>query len=157
MEAERFQLNENKCKELRICFSKLSDLLEPIIINRKQIEIIYLVKLGLNISADLKRNENVKVVCGKAATCLYFLRQLKRAYVPSKHLLWFYMTCIHSVIESACEIFLNSLPQYLPDDLERLQKRALHIIFPELSYKQLAVKYATQRNAICAIYADVNL
>ena len=28
-EAKRFQLNKNKCKELRICFSKLSDLLEP--------------------------------------------------------------------------------------------------------------------------------
>ena len=29
-EAERFQLNENKRKELHICFSKLSDPLEPI-------------------------------------------------------------------------------------------------------------------------------
>ena len=28
-EVKRFQLNKNKYKELRICFSKLSELLEP--------------------------------------------------------------------------------------------------------------------------------
>ena len=31
---------------------------------------------------------------------------------------------------------LNALPQYLSADLERLQKRALRIIFPGLSYKE---------------------
>ena len=53
-------------------------MLEPIIINHKQIEIISsCTVLGVNISADVKWNKHVKVVCGKIAWRLYFLKQLK--------------------------------------------------------------------------------
>ena len=51
-------------------------------------------------------------------------------------LIQFYVTCIRPVIEYACEAFHDSLPQYLSNDLERLQKHALCIIFPELHYQE---------------------
>lgn len=74
-DVKRFQLNENKSKELRIGFLKSRDVLEPVVINDKRIEIILFCKvLGLKISADLRWNEHVKVVCGKVALGLYFLR-----------------------------------------------------------------------------------
>ena len=72
----------------------------------------------------------------KVAARLYFLRQLKRAKVPANDLLSFYNTCIRPVAEYACPVFHTTLPQYLSDQLERLQKRALRIISTnDLSYR----------------------
>ena len=64
----------------------------------------------------------------------YFLRQLKRA--QAKELVLFYLTCIRSVKEYACALFHSSLPQYLSVDLERCQKRAFRIMFPDKEYDE---------------------
>ena len=46
----KFQLNESKCKELRISFAKSAADFAPIVINGKAIEVVSTVKLlGLNI------------------------------------------------------------------------------------------------------------
>ena len=46
----KFQLNESKCKELRISFAKSAADFAPIVINGKAIEVVSIVKLlGLNI------------------------------------------------------------------------------------------------------------
>ena len=91
--------------------------------------------LGLTISEDLKWDQHVMGIC-KVSSRLYFLRQLKRAKVPSKELVLFYTTCIRPVTEYACQVFHNSLPQYLYE-IEKLQKRAFRIIFPELHYQEV--------------------
>lgn len=136
-QADKFQLNESKCKELRISFSKSGNGFEPIIINNKNIEIVSSVKLlGLTISDDLKWNGHVLEICKKVSSRLYFLRQLKRAKVPPKDLLLFYLNCVRPVIEYACQVFHDMLPKYLSDDLESLQKRALRIICPDLGYTE---------------------
>ena len=89
------------------------------------------------ISNDLKWNAHVQMICTKVAARLYFLRQLKRAKVPTNDLLSFYTTCIRPVAEYACPIFHTAPPQYLSDQSERLQKRALRIIGTnDLSYRQ---------------------
>ena len=93
--------------------------------------------LGVLISNDLKWNAHVEMICKKVAARLYFLRQLKRAKVPTNDLLGFYTTCIRPTAEYACPVFHTALPQYLSDQLERLQKRALRIISTnDLSYRQ---------------------
>jgi hypothetical protein len=56
---------------------------------------------------------------------LYLLKQLRRAGVDKKHLIGFYNACIRSILEYACEVFHSSLPTYLSDDLERVQRRAM--------------------------------
>ena len=56
------------------------------------------------------------------------------AKIATKELITFYKTCIRPVSEYACQVYHNSLPKYLSDDLERLQKRALRIILPEKTY-----------------------
>ena len=81
----------------------------------------------------------VESICKKAATHLYFLKQLKRTKVPPKDMLLFYMTCIRPVLEHACPVFHNSLPQCLSNEMERLQKHALQIIQPDLSYAEALV------------------
>ena len=77
---------------------------------------------------------HVDLITIKAAKRLYLLRQLKRVDVASVNLVKFYCSCIRSVLEYACQLFHSSLPQYLSDDIERIQKRAMRIIFPSLSY-----------------------
>lgn len=136
--ADGFQLNESKCKELRISFTKSKNTLEPVTINNTNIEVVPSAKLlGVMISNDLKWNVHVEMICKKVAARLYFLRQLKRAKVPANDLLSFYTTCIRPVVEYASPVFHTALPQYLSDQLERLQKRALRIIGTnDLSYRQ---------------------
>ena len=92
--------------------------------------------LGLNISSDLKWNVHVLELVKKASCRLYFLRQLKRSEVTPEELMLFYITCIRFILEYACPVFHRALPGYLSEDLERLQKRALRIIYPGMSYNQ---------------------
>ena len=136
----KFQLNEKKCKELRISFAKKEPDFEPVIINGKAIDTVPNIKLlGLNISNDLKWNCHVSEIIRKVSARLYFLRQLKRAKVPPKELLTFYTTCVRPITEYACPVFHNGLPQYLSNDLEQLQKRALRIIYPQATYADALV------------------
>ena len=70
----------------------------------------------------------------KISTRLYFLRQLKKSHVATRELLLFYITCIRSILEYGSPVFHRALPSYLSEDLERLQKRTMKIIYPQLSY-----------------------
>ena len=134
-QVDRFQLNEAKCKELRISFTKTKRDFEPITINSKPINVVPHAKLlGLNISCDLKWNVHISETVRKVSSRLYWLRQLKRAKIATKQLTTFYRTCVRPVFEYACQVYHNSLPKYLSNDLERLQNRALRIILPEKTY-----------------------
>ena len=59
------------------------------------------------------------------------LRELKRAGVSCNDLVLFYCSAIRSVLEYACMLFHRSLPRYLSEDLELIQKRAMRIILPD--------------------------
>ena len=91
------------------------------------------------VSDNLRWNAHVESIRKKPATRLYFLKQLKRAKVPSKGILRFYTTCLRPVLEYACPVFHHSLPQYLSNEMERLQKRVLRLIQPDLSYTEALV------------------
>ena len=92
--------------------------------------------LGLHINSDLKWNVLVSELVRKVWTRLYFLRQLKKLHIATRelHLLLFYITCIHFILEYGSPVFHSALPNYLSKDLERLQKHSMKIIYPELSY-----------------------
>ena len=70
-------------------------------------------------------------------------------------LLQFYCACIRSVLEYACQSSHSSLPVYLSDQLERLQKkRSLRIIYPDLSYREALTKssmstFQDRRELLC--------
>ena len=70
----------------------------------------------------------------KVSTRLFFLRQLKKSHIARRQLLLFYITCILSILEYGSPVFHSALPSHLSEDLERLQKRAMKIIYPELSF-----------------------
>ena len=64
----------------------------------------------------------------------------KKADVEPGSLVKLYTACIRSVLKYSCQVFHKSLPQYLSDKLERIQKRALETIFPDLNYKEATAK-----------------
>lgn len=126
----RFQLNSSKCKELRIDFKREKQQFNPVMVNDQPVEVVKHAKLlGLTISSSLKWNMHIEDTIKKANKRLYCLVQLKRAKVPEKEIVQFYCTCIRPVLEYAAPVFHHSLPQYLADDLERVQQRSLGIIF----------------------------
>ena len=105
-----------------------------ITINEKEIEVVSSANLlGVTISDNLKWNAHVEAVCKKVAARLYFLKQLKRAEVPPNYMIFFYLTCIRPVLEYACHVFHAALLQYLSNEMERMQKRALRIVYPDLA------------------------
>ena len=71
-------------------------------------------------------------------------------------LLLFYITCIRSILEYGSPVFHRALPSYLGEDLERLQRRAMKFIYPELPGSR-AVRSLTlydRREAIAAKLFD---
>ena len=140
--SDKFQLNETKCKEMRICFSTNGTPgLKPIVINDKQIDVVLHAKiLGVNISSDLKWNHHIAEVVKKARKRLFCLSQLKRAGLGLNELVQFYRTRIRPITEYACPLFHDGLPVCLSHELEAVQKRAMRIIFPSLMYDEALVK-----------------
>ena len=130
----RFQLNPTKCKEMIISFKKQPCVYTPLNVNNQSFEVVNAAKLLGVTTQDLKWNIHVEIIVWKAAKRIYLPRQLKRADVDSKSFIRFYCSCIRSVLEYACQAFHTSLPQYLSNDIEHIQKRALRIIYQDLSY-----------------------
>lgn len=133
----KLQLNADKCKEMVIDFKKQKHSFDPISLDRKVLNTVNNVKiLGVTISNNLHWNDHINNIIKKANKRLYFIVLLKRAKVPTKDIIMFYCTCIRPVLEYCAPVFHHSLPKYLSDDLERVQKRVLSIVSPGESYQQ---------------------
>jgi len=50
--------------------------------------------LGITLSSDLSWEAHINAICAKVAPRLYYLKQLRRAGLPSGDLLYFYLTVI---------------------------------------------------------------
>ena len=73
----RVQLNSEKCKELRISFTKKQSEFHPILVNGNQLEVVRSAKLlGVIITSDLSWNDHVNETVKKACKRLCFLVQL---------------------------------------------------------------------------------
>ena len=135
-ERNKFQLNPSKCKEFVVSFKRNEPNFSPISIDESQIERAdKLSILDLTITKDLKWNDHVEKIVNKAYQRIYLLKQLRRFGLDAGDLKCFYVASIRSILEYSCQVFHYGLPQYLSDVIERIQKRALRIIYPQLSYQ----------------------
>ena len=66
----------------------------------------------------------------KAKQRLYFLKQLKRAGLPSNHLFHYYITVIRPVglLEYCVPVWHYTLTKAQTEQIEAVQKRAIHIV-----------------------------
>ena len=111
--------------------------------------------MGVTIQSNLKWDLHINEVVAKASKRLHILRVLKRGGVPPADLLKVYFALIRSVLEYCCPVWHNALPVKLSDSIERVQKRALRIIFPALHYQEAlattgCVSLHTRRMELCS-------
>ena len=58
----------------------------------------------------------------------------KQVKISASEILPFYCTCVRAIIEYSTQVFHHALRNYLSDDIERVQKRVLSIIYPGCRY-----------------------
>ena len=93
-------------------------------------------------------------IVAKASKRLHILRVLRRVGVEINDLITIYTALIRSLLEYCCVVWHHALPSYLSQELERIQKRALKIIVPALSYS-VALEFLNlrtldeRRNELC--------
>ena len=95
--------------------------------------------LGVFILQDLTWNIHCDYILKKSNKRLYILRQLAKFGLPPTDIVNIYCTLIRAIVENASVVFAN-LPLYLNNLIENIQKRALRIIFPNLSYSEALEK-----------------
>ena len=86
-------------------------------------------KLGILLLLDLRWETHIDYIISKAVSSLYFLKQLKRAGLPSSHLSHFYITVIRPILEYASPLWHPTLTKSQAERLEAVQRRAINIIF----------------------------
>jgi len=125
-----------KTKEQIITFVKEPIQLPAIKVDGNPAEIVTSAKLlGVTISSDLIWNVHVNNLVSKAGKRLYLLSQLKHSGLSQNDLLDFYKSVIRSCLEYVCQAWHTSLPEYLHENLEKIQRRAFKIIFPDRTYE----------------------
>ena len=143
------KLNHKKCKQMLINFLKYKAFDEnQIFVDGNPVETVSSFKLlGVWISKDLSWNTHVDMVLKKANSRLYALRLLKKAGLQSSDIVQIYISFIRSGIEYASPVW-SSIPKSLSDLLESVQKRALKIAYPALSYEESLQTSSLQRLSI---------
>ena len=125
----RMRLNPTKCRELIVNFLQF----QPSPVNGPQLmsSVIKRVSsykmLDVYVSPDLSWGKHIEYVYNMANKRLHALRFLKRAGVSVNDLVRIYCALIRSVLEYTSPVW-SSLPDYLSNHIESIQKRALRII-----------------------------
>lgn len=134
--ANNMKLNASKTKELLIHFGKNNIEIPNIVMEGETVERVHCAKLlGVLLSDRLTWDDHVATIINKASKRLYYLRQLKRSGLSAKELIKVYLTMIRPITEYACQVWSNSLTHANNEQIESIQKRALKIISPSLTYK----------------------
>ena len=156
----RMKLNLVKCKDILINFMHNHNfILNSIVLGNNTIETVNTYKLlGVHISSDLKWNCHVEYITKKANKRLYSIRILKRSGAPQIQLVRVYVSLIRPILEYEVPAWQN-IPDHLQEKIERVQKRALRIIFPDASYSnpmQMAglITLKERRERLCVKYVD---
>ena len=155
------RLNSEKCKEMIIDFSRnysLTSGIQSVTIGEQVLERVEHAKmLGVTISNNLTWSKHIDNIVSKAGKRVYMLYQLKRAGISQNDLVKIYVSIIRPVLEYACPEWSTSLPKYVSDAIEMIQKRVLRSIHPGLHYDDILVLVGLQslkmrRDNICKAY-----
>ena len=69
------------------------------------------------------------------SVCILSVFYVLRGGVSAADLLVIYVALVRSFLEYCCVVWHNALPAYLSSEIERVQMRALRIIYPRSSYQ----------------------
>ena len=136
--SQKMKFNPAKCKKMIINFMAQPNFsVRSICIGDSVVECFKSYKLlGVYLDNDLKWDNHIYYVVKKSSKKLYSLRLQKRSVVEPENILKVYLSTIRPVLEYAIPNW-QSIPDYLSDRVESIQRRALRIIYPEAeSYDQ---------------------
>ena len=135
------ELNAKKCKEMIIDFRKNKTIIPETIIGNQPMPRVKSYKLlGIWLDDDMKWSTNTDYITKKAAKRLYLLRKLKNCGASKDDLKSFYCATIRSIVEYGAQIWHGNLTNEQHNAIERIQKRALRIIYPGLKYDEALEK-----------------
>ena len=89
----------------------------------------------------------------------FFLKQLKRAGVPTDQLVHFYVAVIRPVLEYFTPVWHYDITHTQTEQIESIQKRAIRIIFPltrEISYPYALSLFAANLNSLHSRRYDIS-
>ena len=120
--------NGKKCKEMCISFLQYCPFPPaPLMVGSSLIEKVSRYELlGVHLSDNLTWNEHVTHTVKKGSMRLYAIRALKKCKLTDRQLILVYCSIIRSVSEYVSPAWAG-LTQYLSDQIESTQKRALKI------------------------------
>ena len=130
-------LNTDKTKIMETYFGEKPLNTQPVTVNGTPIECVNVFKLlGIMINSNLSWHNHVDYICSKASTKIYYLILLKRAGISPTDIVQVYCSIVRSVLEYACEVWHPGLTTVMNDSIERIQKRALSISYPDCCYEE---------------------
>jgi hypothetical protein len=155
-------LHPKKCNDFTISFLRNppQELSSTLSINSQPLEKDTCFKLlGVTLQNDLKWNAHVDSITSKASKRLHILRVLRNSGVSAHDLLTIYISIIRSVLEYCCAAWNTSIPSYLSDKIERVQRRALRILYPNMSYSATLAtsslpRLSDRRDTLCKKVLD---
>ena len=133
------KLNVKKTKEFMVSFLKYTPQIDPLTVNNEPLQTVRTTKLlGVHLTSDLKWSAHIDYICAEASKRLYPLRTLRRSGVPSHDLCSVFCYFTRPILEYACPVWHSSLTLKLSDEIEAIQRRAVKIILPHLTYDGLS-------------------
>ena len=116
--------------------------------------------LGVVFQTNLSWQANTDLICQKGFARLWMLKRLKRFGSTEKELVDIYYKQIRCVLEQAVAVWAPSLTKSQSNQIERVQKCALHIIMGEhyLNYDHSrdilnVEKLSIRRSKLCLNFA----
>ena len=131
------KLNSKKTKEMILHFGRRfhTNAIPNIVASGEKIEKVNEFKLlGVIIRSDLSWCSHVKYIVSKASRRIFVLSTLIRSGVSTSDILAVYCSLVRSVLEYASTVWHCGLTKEQSSEIEKVQKRCLRLIFPNLSY-----------------------
>ena len=154
------ELNLSKTKIMIFNFTKDYQFTTNLKLSGNDIEVVDKCKLlGTIITSDLKWSENTKELVRKANARMRILHKVAQYNAPKDDLVQIYKIYIRSILEQSCQVWHSSLTEQDTEDLERVQKSAVKVILPFVSYIEAIDKLdldtlADRRKALCLKFAQ---
>ena len=130
-------LNNTKTKEMVITFGsrvKMDKCISLISDGCGIDRVLEFKILGVILSSDLTWTKHVKYIVSKASKRIFAICHLVRCGFSADDIVKIYCALVRPVLEYASQAWHSGLSKSLSDDIEHVQRRCMHIIFPYLSY-----------------------
>lgn len=130
-------LNTKKTKEMIIHFgTRIHESSVPaVVINSTTIQRVSTFKLlGVIFNSKLTWDDHIAYLLSRVSKRVFYILQLVRSGVAAADVITVYCSIIRSILEYACPVWHPALTARQSNDIERVQKRCLKIIYPELCY-----------------------